>query len=39
MVSDGLAAMTIDSHENALKALYGMFTDVQSVDEISEKLS
>jgi len=38
MVMDGLAAMTIDYHENALKALYGMFVDVQSSDEICEKL-
>lgn len=39
MLSDGLAAMTVDSHENALKALYGMFSDVQSVDEVIEKLA
>lgn len=39
MVSDGLASMTIESHENALKALYGMFTDVQMVSEICEKLA
>ena len=39
MVSDGLAAMTIDYHEHSLKALYGMFADVQSVDEICEKLT
>lgn len=39
MVMDGLAAMTLDYHENALKALYGMFVDVQNADEICEKLS
>jgi ureidoacrylate peracid hydrolase len=39
MVSDALASMTIESHENAHKGLYGMFSDVQTVDEISEKLS
>mgnify|MGYP006083733903 CR=1 FL=1 len=38
MVMDGLAAMTLDYHENALKALYGMFVDVQNADEICEKL-
>ena len=38
MVSDGLAAMTIESHENALKGLFGMFADVQLVSEVSEKL-
>jgi ureidoacrylate peracid hydrolase len=38
MVSDALAAMSLDSHENALKALYGLFTDVQTSTEISEKL-
>lgn len=38
MVSDGLASMTIESHESALKALYGMFTDVQMVSEICDKL-
>ena len=38
MVSDGLAAMTLESHENALKALFGMFADVQTSSEISEKL-
>jgi hypothetical protein len=37
-VSDGLAAMTIESHENALKGLFGMFADVQLVSEVSEKL-
>jgi ureidoacrylate peracid hydrolase len=39
MVSDGLASMTNESHENALKALYGMFADVQMVAEICKKLS
>ena len=38
MVSDALAAMNIESHENSLKALFGMFCDVQTVDEISVKL-
>ena len=38
MVSDGLASMTVEAHENALKALYGMFTDVQTQAEISDKL-
>jgi hypothetical protein len=38
MVSDGLAGMSIDSHENSLKALHGMFVDVQTGDEISDKL-
>jgi len=34
MVSDALAAMTLDAHENSLKALHGFFADVQTVDEI-----
>ena len=38
MVSDGLASMTIEAHENALKALYGMFADVQMCSEIKSKL-
>ena len=38
MVSDGLASMTVEAHENSLKALYGMFTDVQTQAEISDKL-
>ena len=38
MVSDALAAMSLDSHENALKGLYGLFADVQTTTEISEKL-
>ena len=38
MVSDGLASTAIDLHENALKALYCTFTDVQEVPEICEKL-
>ena len=38
MVSDGLASMTVDAHENALKALHGMFTDVQMCSEITAKL-
>ena len=39
MVSNALAAMTVDSHENALKALYGMFGDVQTDEEISQRMS
>ncbi len=38
MAADALAAMSIEGHENALKALYGMFCDVQTGDEISQKL-
>jgi len=34
MVSDALAAMTIEAHENALKALFGLFTDVQTSQQV-----
>ena len=34
MVSDALAAMSLESHENSLKALYGLFTDVQTSDQV-----
>ena len=36
MVSDALAALTQESHENALKALFGLFADVQSTRQILE---
>jgi ureidoacrylate peracid hydrolase len=38
MVLDGLASMTDEAHSNSLKALYGMFADVQTCSEISAKL-
>jgi ureidoacrylate peracid hydrolase len=38
MVSDGLASMTVDAHNNSLKGLYGMFADVQTCSEINAKL-
>ena len=38
MVSDALPAMTLEAHENSLRAIYGLFTDVQTVKEIVEKL-
>lgn len=38
MVSDALAASTTEAHESSLKALYGMFCDVQTVDQIDGKL-
>ena len=38
MVLDALASMTNEAHSNSLKALYGMFADVQTCSEISTKL-
>ena len=38
MVLDALASMTNEAHRNSLKALYGMFADVQTCSEISTKL-
>ena len=38
MVSNALAAMTLESHENSLRAIYGLFTDVQTVAEVTERL-
>lgn len=34
MVSDALAAMSIESHESSLKALFGLFTDVQTSGQV-----
>ena len=39
MVSDALAAMSMAAHESSLKALHCMFTEVQTVDEVSQRLS
>ena len=36
MVSDALAALTRESHENSLKALFGLFADVQSTQQVLE---
>ena len=36
MVSDALAALTLESHENSLKALFGLFADVQSTQQVLE---
>jgi len=36
MVSDALAALTIESHENSLKALFGLFADVQTIGQVLE---
>ena len=36
MVSDALASLTRESHENALKALFGLFADVQSTRQVLE---
>ena len=38
MISDALAAMTPEAHENSLRSIYGLFTDVQTVAEVIEKL-
>ena len=38
MISDALAAMTPEAHESSLRAIYGLFTDVQTVSEVIEKL-
>ena len=34
MVSDTLAAMSVESHENSLRALFGLFTDVQTSGQV-----
>jgi len=34
MVSDALAAMTMEAHENSLKALFGLFADVQTSRQV-----
>ncbi len=34
MVSDALAALTFEAHENALKALFGLFADVQTTRQV-----
>ena len=39
MVSDTLASFTAESHENALKAIFGRFGDVQTVDEVIAHLT
>jgi len=38
MVSDGLATNTDEEHNASLSALYGQFTDVQTVDEALQSL-
>jgi len=38
MVADGLAAGTDEEHNASLSALYGQFTDVQTVDEVLQSL-
>jgi ureidoacrylate peracid hydrolase len=38
MVSDGLATHTDEEHSACLSALYGQFTDVQTVDEVLQSL-
>jgi ureidoacrylate peracid hydrolase len=38
MVSDGLATNTDEEHNASLSALYGQFTDVQTVDEVLQSL-
>src|SRR5271156_5051730 len=38
MVSDGLATHTDEEHNACLSALYGQFTDVQTVDEVLQSL-
>lgn len=39
MVSDALAALTIEAHENALMSLFGLFADVQKTNQILEHAS
>jgi len=39
MVVDCLAAKTQEEHENGLKGIFGQFCDVQTVDEITERLT
>jgi ureidoacrylate peracid hydrolase len=34
MVSDVLAAMSLEAHKNSLQALYGLFTDVQTTNQV-----
>jgi len=38
MVADGLATHTDEEHNATLSALYGQFTDVQTVDEVLQSL-
>jgi len=38
MVSDGLATHSDDEHNATLSALYGQFTDVQTVDEVLQSI-
>ena len=39
MVSDTLASFNEESHENALKAIFGRFGDVQNVDQVIAHLT